>query len=538
MPQPLRRSTRTRKAPQRFADENFQDKNTTESKQVNSSDEVEILEFDPNLYGYFGPDGQEYYQKYDEQGRLWEISLLTGEGILLADNINADSSQSGEKETKEPDTTVTRHTLVIEFRSKQMARKLYQRPFQITENHTLFCPLEFASTKELENLIESHGGSIIYYLNKAINYYKEEVSGTDKFEQFKNKNQFLLDEITIRESYFTPEGKECGEDKIFYPEWGTKKNLMLYGALTFDGATFHFYSDKADSRVVGSNGPQLVISEKTEVAKSDEAKSVEAKSVEASPEKAGEKKVTFAIPHRKEYRYEPYPAEMPLSQFKEAVNTPLPDKNSQDAAETLLTLSSNQLLSTQNDLVADDEMKKKRKKKDKKKKDKNKKEKKKRKSKKKKEKKQTRQSIENRSLFSNQQTYVYKQTYQLFSSIDRRFLSGEQTLYTNTAVSPLSTLADLWCTVAEFEIRENEYLLFQLTDNVKGTSSNICHVSLDRKTKNTRIILYNSQIDYDINNFRKRIWWEFGTSFKYTIEIVQDMDKAIRRATLRSITLS
>ena len=118
------------------------------------------------------------------------------------------------------------------------------------------------------------------------------------------------------------------------PEWGTKKNLMLFGALTFDGATFHFYSDKADSSRVGPNGPQLVITEKTDEAKTDKTKSDETKSKVASPEKEREKKVTFAIPHKKEYRYQPYPAEMPLSQFKTALILS-PDKNSQDAAETL-----------------------------------------------------------------------------------------------------------------------------------------------------------------------------------------------------------
>ena len=78
MSQPLRRSTRTRKAPQRFSDENFQTKKSVNSLQVNSGDEVSPLNSQ-------GVDGQEYYEEYDGQGRLWEINLLTGEGTLLYD---------------------------------------------------------------------------------------------------------------------------------------------------------------------------------------------------------------------------------------------------------------------------------------------------------------------------------------------------------------------------------------------------------------------------------------------------------------------
>ena len=172
-----RRSTRTRKAPQRFSDESFATKKTSESTQINSDEEV-------SSQNSQGVDGQEYYEEYDGQGRLWEINLLTGEGNLLYDpsQFSHETVESGREETKEPDTTVTKHALIFNFRSKQLSRRLYQRPFQITEDHTLVCPLEFASTTELNNLIESHGGSIIKYLNKAANYYKEEVSGTDKFK--------------------------------------------------------------------------------------------------------------------------------------------------------------------------------------------------------------------------------------------------------------------------------------------------------------------------------------------------------------------
>ena len=169
----LLRSTRTRKAPQRFSDESFATKKTSDSTQINSDYEV-------SSQNRQGVDGQEYYEQYDGQGRLWEINLVTGEGTLLYDpsQFSEDTVESGQKETKEPDTTVTKHTLNLKIKSKQYVRKLYTRPSQIVEDHFLVCPLKLDSPESLNNLIESHGGSIIYYLNKAVSYYRKELVPT------------------------------------------------------------------------------------------------------------------------------------------------------------------------------------------------------------------------------------------------------------------------------------------------------------------------------------------------------------------------
>ena len=509
MSQPTRRSTRTRKTPQRFSEETFQNKKTTESKQVNNSDNV-------SSFNCQGVDGQEYYEEYDGQGRLWEINLLTGEGTLLYDpsQFSEDTTQTGVQETKEPDTTVTKHALIFNFRSKQLARRLYQRPFQITENHTLVCPLELKTTRDLDNLIESHGGSIIYYLNKAINYYKEEVSGTDKFKQFKDKNLFVLDEITIRESYFTPEGKECGEDKTFYPEWGQKKMLMLYGALMFDGVTFHFYRESADADPVKQEGPQLVITEKQNERKQDERRVKTPK----------EKKVTFNLPPKKHPSYREQ-VEGDRDVFKKAVETPLPSKSDIVAAETLLTIS---------DI---EKMHGKKTRKKEKKRDKEKKKRDKEARKKKKEKKKLKKRLDklftpigyNIDCGEGSGSHLYRQTYQKFNVFSDKPVSAEQQLFTDTLVSPLTTLAHLW-TSTNYQLYCDEYMVFKYTNLSNGTSNVLAFIYADRYTHQKNIILYNNQTEYYMDNFRKKLWWEYGHQLDYSIKIVHNIEQEIAQS--------
>ena len=53
MSQPTRRSTRTRKAPQRFAEEDFETSKKSTDVPIN-----------------FDVDGQEYFDQYDDAGRL------------------------------------------------------------------------------------------------------------------------------------------------------------------------------------------------------------------------------------------------------------------------------------------------------------------------------------------------------------------------------------------------------------------------------------------------------------------------------------
>ena len=479
MTQPTRRSTRTRKTPQRFSDENFETPKKTSDMPVN-----------------YDVDGQEYFDEYDGQGRLWEVNLLTNEKVLLYDPLQftEEITHSGEKETKQPDTTVTKHTLIFKLRSKQLARRLYQAPFQITENHTLVCPWEQSSGGKHTNLMESLDKSIIYYLNKAINYYKEEVSGTDKFEQFKNKNLFVLDEITISESYFTPEGKECGEDRMLYPEWGRKHKLTLYGALMFDGATFHFYSDRVETE-----GPQLVITEK---------------------EKPRDKRVTFNLPPKKRK----YLGEKTV--FKKAVDTPETDIV---VAETLLTMGA-------------------RKKKTEKKTNKRLK-----KQKKKLEKKLDRlenlleaYKTDNSKLTNSLDKlvskdpatqYIFRQTYQKFSSLENRPIGIEYELYTNKLKSPLVTIAELITHHPEFHFSDStqeEYIVFSYTHLPSGKTYDTTLFTKNKKEDCFGIILYNNQIDYDIDNFRKQMWWQFGSTLNYTIQIKQNIEKAIDRAVRRS----
>ena len=118
----------------------------------------------------------EYGEEYDGQGRLWEIPHWRG---TFASQLGINSIQ---KSRKLKNLIQLSLTYAYNWFEVNNGSKTTKDPSTI-ENHILLS--EFASQKDLENLIESRG-SIIYF-NKAINYYKEEVSGTDKFDQFKNK---------------------------------------------------------------------------------------------------------------------------------------------------------------------------------------------------------------------------------------------------------------------------------------------------------------------------------------------------------------
>lgn len=480
MTQPARRSTRTRKTPQRFSDENFETPKKTSDIPVN-----------------YDVDGQEYFDEYDGQGRLWEVNLLTNEKVLLYDPLQftEEITHSGEKETKQPDTTVTKHTLIFKLRSKQLARRLYQAPLQITENHTLVCPCEKPSGGKHTNLMESLDKSIIYYLNKAINYYKQDASMKGKFELFKDKNLFVLDEITIRESYFTPEGKECGEDRMLYPEWGRKNKLTLYGALMFDGATFHFYSDRFENE-----GPQLVITEK---------------------EKPRDKRVTFNLPPKKRR----YLGQKEKTVFKKAVETPLPPETDIVAAETLLAIGFDK---TGRAKKSNKRLKKLKKKLDRLenlldvyKSDKSK----------------LTNSLD--KLLTKEPTpqYIFRQTYQKFSSLENRPIGIEYELYTNKLKSPLVTIAELIKQHPEFHFSDStqeEYIVFSYTHLPSGNTYDTALFTKNKKEECFGIILHNNQIDYDIDNFRKQMWWQFGSTLNYTIQIKQNIEKAITRTVRRS----
>ena len=511
----LRRSTRTRKAPQRFSDESFATKKTSESTQINSDEEV-------SSQNSQGVDGQEYYEEYDGQGRLWEINLVTGEGTLLYDpsQFSEDTVESGQKETKEPDTTVTKHTLNLKIKSKQYVRKLYTRPSQIVEDHFLVCPLKLDSPESLDNLIESHGGSIIYYLNKAVNYYRKELCPNGVIEMFKNKNLFELDKITITESYFTPDGKLCGKDKTFYPEWGQKKNLMLYSKLMFDGATFHFYSNRNDDEVdedlyfeqtwkeVGEKeGPELVITEK---------------------EKPSDKRVTFNLPPKKRKPLDG--KEKGQEVFKKAVETPLPQETDIKAAETLLSISNPEKKSDESHCPFSASQLWKQKQRWQKKRDE-------RARKKENDKKKLKKRVD--KLFSptgyssdyeeHSGSHLYRQTYQKFNVFSDKPVSAEQQLFTSSLVSPLTTLAHLW-TSTNHQLYCDEYMVFKYTNLSNGTSNVSAFIYTDRYTHLKNIILYNNQTEYYMDNFRKKLWWEYGHQLDYSIKIVHNIEQEIAQS--------
>lgn len=490
-----RRSTRTRKAPQRFSDESFATKKTIESTQINSDEEV-------SPQNSQGVDGQEYYEEYDGQGRLWEINLVTGEGTLLYDpsQFSDATVESGQKETKEPDTTVTEYLLIFKLRSKQLARKLYQAPVQITENHTLFC--EWLPTSGVKNPMETLGNNIIYYLNNAVNPYTGEDFNKDTLKLFKDKNLFVLDEITIRESYFTPEGKKCGESRTLYPEWGRTHNLTPYGALIFDGVTFHFYSDRVDNE-----GPQLVITEK---------------------EKPRDKRVTFNLPPKKR---KPLDAkEKGEEVFKKAVETPLPQETDIKAAETLLSIanpekkcdescsqfSASQLWNQkQRWLRKRDERARKKK------------------TEKNRLKKRVDKIVDDTSYSSDygqrSGSHLYRQTYQKFNVFSGKPVSAEQQLFTNRLVSPLTTLTELW-TSTNHQLYCDEYMVFKYTNLSNGTSNVSAFIYTDRYTHQKNIILYNNQTEYYMDNFRKKLWWEYGHELDYSIKIVNNIEQEIAQS--------
>lgn len=480
-----RRSTRTRKAPQRFSNESFATKKTNESTQINSDEEV-------SFQNSQGVDGQEYYEEYDGQGRLWEINLVTGEGTLLYDpsQFSDDTVESRQKETKEPDTTITQYLLIFKLRSKQLARKLYQPPVQITENHTLFS--RWLPTFGVKNPMESPGNNIIYYLNKAVNPYTREVFNKDTLKLFKDKNLFVLDEITIRESYFTPEGEECGEERTFYPEWGRKHNLTPYGALVFDGATFHFYSDRVDNE-----GPQLVITEK---------------------EKPRDKRVTFNIDKEREVV------------FKKAVETPLPLETDIVAAETLLTMGARKKEKEKKKKWRNNEKKRKMQLQNRKKRDE-------RARKKETEKNRLKKRVDrivDDTSYSidygeHSGTHLYRQTYQKFNVFSDEPVSAEQQLFTNRLVSPLTTLTELW-TSTNHQLYCDEYMVFKYTNLSNGTSNVSAFIYTDRYTHQKNIILYNNQTEYYMDNFRKKLWWEYGDKLDYSIKIVNNIEQEIAQS--------
>ena len=52
----------------------------------------------------------------------------------------------------------------------------------------------------------------------------------------------------------------------------------------------------------------------------------------------------------------------------------------------------------------------------------------------------------------------------------------------------------------------------------------------DRYTHQKNIILYNNQTEYYMDNFRKKLWWEYGHQLDYSIKIVHNIQQEIAQS--------
>ena len=101
-------------------------------------------------------------------------------------------------------------------------------------------------------------------------------------------------------------------------------------------------------------------------------------------------------------------------------------------------------------------------------------------------------------------SHLYRQTYQKFNVFSDKPVSAEQQLFTNSLVSPLTTLAHLW-TSTNYQLYCDEYMVFKYTNLSNGTSNVSAFIYTDRYTHQKNIILYN-------NHF-----WEENRQKKYLL---------------------
>ena len=151
--QPTRRSARTRKAPQRFADEDFETSEKSTDVPIN-----------------FDVDGLEFFDLYDDAGRLWEVNLVTNEKVLLYDPANfgevvAEEIQTSNQESKHPDSTITKRELLFKLEAKNCPEVSTVFLRHELENESEFYD-EFCQACSLENVIQT--------LNTAMRQYKKE----------------------------------------------------------------------------------------------------------------------------------------------------------------------------------------------------------------------------------------------------------------------------------------------------------------------------------------------------------------------------
>ena len=126
-------------------------------------------------------------------------------------------------------------------------------------------------------------------------------------------------------------------------------------------------------------------------------------------------------------------------------------------------------------------------------------------------------------------SHLYRQTYQKFNVFSDEPVSAEQQLFTNRLVSPLTTLTELW-TSTNHQLYCDEYMVFKYTNLSNGTSNVSAFIYTDRYTHQKNIILYNNQTEYYMDNFRKKLWWEYGHQLHYTIKIVHNIEQEISQS--------
>jgi len=343
--------------------------------------------------------------------------------------------------------------------------------------------------------------NIIPYLNTAAKDYKNKFVGTDLYNQFLKHLKYTISNITLRERNINKDStiKDIELFQDLETNW-LPYNTSL-GELIFDGATFHYIPDWHPEYNNDNSlpQPQLIISEK------DNQKST--------------KQVTFNGDISKWMKNLSVKYSSPLTNnlsvacntnvnnnLSVASNTSLDNDLSVACNTSLannLSVACNTSLDNEFDVVENSA-------------------------------KIAADTLLQLSKPSEppeppkpfEPNTIYKQTYQIFNINTNKAASTEYMLYTNSLVSPLLTIRDLWLKDTYF-IKNNQYILFKYVTLNIGIEEDLACVTWNTSKKEYDIILYNNHIDYNINKFRKDIWWEYSNSATYKISIVTYMDAEI-----------
>lgn len=429
---PSRRSNRIRNAPVRFGDEKFA---TTQE----SSAPVIPLE-----------DHSWYDEIVDDNGRLWELNLNTGERTLLYDPsqyIDYLTGLHGHTETKEPDKTMDKLVIIFEMSSIQSLR--YPDVDTYTMEATDLPEDTFDQFESNGAFSRAMDDIVLPILNTAVQEYRTTVS-SDKYDSFTEHGVYILTAVLTgihRKGALLPNSTATLLHTS--PVWGK--------TITFDGSVFHFPFNCPTDNGLQKN-ISLVIDTDVSKVKND------------------------------------IPSDIEL----EAANTLM---GFRDADKVRVSDTVDQLPNTTRGPPP---------------------------------------GFTDKALLGNiitppttvvNQNKLYKQTYQIFNIDPYKESGGEFKMHTDSLFSPLTNLQYMWLKNTDLLKSGKEYLLFNYTNANYKFPEMLAIVYWDIVNDCYDIILYNNQIDYHIDNFRKNLWWEFGNTVQYKISVVTDMEKAFSEAT-------